>query len=96
MLSQVLAQGYLQGSLAGQTARQSGYGSRYYDDPYDAPVNGYVPYSYSIDENRQLLSEGYNLGFRDALSGRRNQYQPQSVGNADLVSLLLSNVLRLG
>jgi len=94
-LSQVLAQGYLQGMLAGQNARQGGYGDRYYNDPYNTAASSYCPYSTSMDQNRQLLSEGYNLGFQDALSGR-NPYQPQSYGKADLVSLLLSNVLRAG
>ncbi|MEP6788498.1 MAG: hypothetical protein ABJB40_08705, partial [Acidobacteriota bacterium] len=78
-----------------QNARQSGYGDRYYNDPYDSPQSGYIPYSSTIGENRQLLSDGYGLGFQDALNNR-NQYQPRSAGNTDLVSLLLSNVLRLG
>ena len=95
ILSQVLAQGYLQGLLAGRTARQSGSGNRYYNDPYVSADGVYDPYSYTIGENRRVLSEGFGLGFEDALGGR-NQYDQPSAGNVDLVSLLLNNVFRLG
>ena len=95
ILSQFLAQGFLQGSLAGQTARQSGLGSRYYNDPYVGANGVYDPYSYTMGENRRILSEGYNLGYEDALSGRY-QYNQCATGNVDLVNLLLNNVFQLG
>ena len=94
ILTQVLAQGYLQGLLAGENARESGYGEDGYYDPYVSQEGVYDPYSYTIGENRRVMSEGYDLGFEDALEGR-NQYNPQAVGNVDLVSLLLGNVFKL-
>lgn len=93
MLTQLLAQGYLQGLLAGGSARENGYDEddAYYD-PYVASEQGvYDPYSYTIGTNRRLMSEGYDLGFEDAVEGR-NQYDPRAVQNVDLVSLLLGNV----
>ena len=95
ILSQVLTQGYLEGLLAGRNARQSGRGSRYYNDPYVGADGNYDPYSYTIGENRRILSEGYGLGFQDALSGR-SQFDPRSAGKLDLVNLLLNNVFQLG
>ena len=92
LLTNFLAQGYDQGFLAGQAARENGYGDRYYQDPYVTEQGIYDPYSVSMGENRQLLSEGYGLGYQDALNGQ-TEYNPQSDGNVDLVSLLLNNVL---
>lgn len=94
LLTQVLAQGYLQGLLAGENARESGYGEDAYYDPYVSQEGVYDLYSYTIGENRRVMSEGYDLGFEDALEGR-NRYNPQAVGNVDLVSLLLGNVFKL-
>ncbi len=95
ILSQVLVQGYLQGLLDGRTARGSGRGRVYYNDPYVGADGIYDFYSPTIGENRQILSEGYGLGFEDALTGR-NQYDPRTAGKVNLVSLLLNNVFQLG
>lgn len=95
ILRQVLTQGYLEGLLAGRNARQNGSGNQYYNDPYVGADGNYDPYSYTIGENRRVLSEGYGLGFEDALSGR-SQYDQRSAGKLNLVNLLLSNVFQIG
>lgn len=92
LLTGFLAQGYDQGFLAGRSARENGYGDQYYQDPYVTEQGIYDPYSVSMGENRQILSEGYGLGYEDALNGQTD-YDPQSEGNTDLVSLLLGSVL---
>lgn len=94
-LSQVLAQGYLQGLSAGETARGYGSDDRYYNDPYVTDGGVYDQGSSTIGENRRLLSEGYALGYQDALNGR-GQADQGSAGGLDLVNILLSNVLNLG
>lgn len=95
LLGGFLSQGYDEGFLAGQSAREDGQGEQYFNDPYLFDNGIYDPYSSSLGDNRQLLSEGYALGYQDALNGRQG-YDPQSEGNVDLVSLLLSNVLTRG
>lgn len=92
LIANFLAQGYDQGYVAGQSARRNRSGERYFQDPYVTEDGIYDPYSTSMGENRQILSEGYELGYQDALEGR-NDYDPQDGGNVDLVSLLLGNVL---
>ena len=94
-LSQVLAQGYLQGLSAGDLARGYGSGDQYYNDPYVTDGGMYDQGSSTIGENRRLLSEGYALGYQDALNGR-GQAGQGSAGGLDLVNILLSNVLNLG
>jgi hypothetical protein len=95
ILGQVVAQGYLQGLLEGRAAKQYGYADDGFYDPYVSEEGIYDPFSTSIGENRRLMSEGYDLGYEDALAGRE-QFDPEEVGNVDLVSLLLGNVFRLG
>ncbi|MEO7672797.1 MAG: hypothetical protein ABIU09_01815, partial [Pyrinomonadaceae bacterium] len=92
LIANFLAQGYDQGYVAGQSARRNRSGEGYFQDPYVTEDGIYDPYSSSMGENRQILSEGYELGYQDALQGR-NDYDPQDDGNVDLVSLLLENVL---
>jgi hypothetical protein len=89
---EVLAQGYEQGYQAGWYAREAqlqndwaNSGFRWNDDYVD-------PYSYSIGENRRCFSEGYTLGYQDAVAGRQDYISNYS-GGTDLVSLLLSNVI---
>lgn len=94
-LSQVLAQGYLQGLAAGDNARMNNYGDRYYNDPYVTDNGIYDQSSSTIAENRRLLSEGYALGYQDALNGR-GQNNAGSGGGLDLVNVLLSDVFKLG
>jgi len=91
LIGNFLAQGYDQGFLAGEAATNSGNGEEYYQDPYVIEEGVYDPYSVSMGENRQTLSEGYELGYQDALNGQ-TEYDPHTEGNVDLVSLLLNNV----
>ena len=99
LFSQLLAVGYDNGYQQGQYAVSNGYNDQYYYDPYgyqDTGYNGYDQYSYSMGENRRYLSEGYQLGYQDAMN-RNNQYDPYSSGSRlDLVSLLIGNVLDRG
>ena len=92
LVANFLSQGYDEGYRAGNSARRNRNGNRYYQDPYVTADGIYDPFSVSMGENRQILSEGYEMGYQDALAGR-NDYDPQSDGNVDLVSLLLNNVL---
>ena len=105
LFSKLLALGYNQGYNDAQYARSNGYGDQYYQDPYvyqdsygyqdDSYQNaGYDRYS-CLAENRRYMSEGYELGYRDALNSR-NQYDGyNNSGSGDLVSLLLGNILRI-
>ncbi|MGD9563541.1 MAG: hypothetical protein AB7F88_16100 [Pyrinomonadaceae bacterium] len=92
LLSGLLMQGYDEGFLAGQFARENGYGDDYYDNPYMFDGGVCDPYSVSIGENREVLSEGYALGFDDALN-EEYDYDPYSAGNGNLVSALLSGLI---
>ncbi len=92
LIANFLAQGYDQGYVAGQSARRNRSGDRFFSDPYVTEDGIFDPYSSSMGENRQILSEGYELGYQDALQGG-SDYDPQDGGNVDLVSLLLQNVL---
>lgn len=51
-----------------------------------------ILYSATLGQNRQLLGEGYNLGYQDAMNGRED-YDPATEGNVDLISLLLNGAL---
>lgn len=96
MLQQALNYGYERGLLAGQAARYNGIGDDNYYDPYSYQNAGYDDgYSLSLDQNRQYLSDGYRLGYLDALNGR-SEYDPQPNGDVDLVGLLLNGVLSSG
>lgn len=92
LVGSFLSQGYDQGFLAGQHAREYGYDDAMYNDPYAYQNGAYDPYSASLGENRRYLSEGYELGYRDALNGNA-MYDEQTVGGGDLVGVLLNNVL---
>jgi hypothetical protein len=91
-LREVLAQGYEQGYQAGWYARENQLRNDYLDRDYVINDDYIDPYSYSIGENRRCFTEGYNIGYQDALNGRHD-YISQYSGNTDLVSLLLSNVI---
>jgi hypothetical protein len=105
LFSELIAFGYNQGFRDAQYLRSNGYSRvRYYQDPYDPYVYtsqdvvfqdiGYDPYS-CFSENRRYLSEGYELGYRDALYGR-TEYDPYAYGgNLDLVSALIGSSLSL-
>jgi hypothetical protein len=89
---EVLAQGYEQGYQAGWYARDNELANIYEDSSYRIDDDYYDPYAYSIGENRRCFSEGYALGYQDAMNGRQD-YISNYGGNTDLVSLLLSNVI---
>lgn len=95
-LREVLAQGYEQGYQAGWYARENqlrdNYYSSYLDSGYAYDDDYYDPYAYSIGENRRCFSEGYALGYQDALNSREN-YLVGYGRDTDLLSLLLSNVI---
>ncbi|MEJ7623470.1 MAG: hypothetical protein WKF34_05715 [Pyrinomonadaceae bacterium] len=92
LVGSFITQGYDQGYLAGENARQGGYQNAEYNDPYAYENGSGDLYSTSLGDNRRYLSEGYDLGYRDALNGNAG-YDPQSEGNVDLVGALLNNVL---
>jgi hypothetical protein len=91
-LREVLAQGYEQGYQAGWYARDNQLRENYLSNGYRVEDDYYDPYSYSIGENRRCFSEGYTIGYQDALNGRHD-YISQYSGGTDLLSLLLSNVI---
>lgn len=93
MFSGLLSQGFDEGYLAGQYARENGYGDVSYRDPYAAENGICDPYSASIGDNRQILSEGYGLGYEQALGGN-SDYDPMEQSEPDLIGLLLNGVLR--
>jgi len=107
----LIAYGYDQGYRDGLLARQAGYGYDHYSDPFiyynDEPYyedvyveestyySFYEPYSYSVYENRRALSEGYELGYRDALYGYA-EYDPYAyAGRIDLVSIYVGTTFQL-
>jgi hypothetical protein len=89
---EVLAQGYQQGYQAGWYARDNELANIYEESSYRVDDDYYDPYAYSIGENRRCFSEGYAIGYQDAMNGRQD-YISNYGGNTDLVSLLLSNVI---
>jgi hypothetical protein len=94
LIQRALGTGYYQGLLEGQMARQRGWGDRYYSDPYLYEQANYDPYSSSLGDCRRYFSEGYEMGYQDALRGR-DEFDLADGGDVDLVSLLLGNVLSL-
>jgi hypothetical protein len=99
IFSNLLALGYEQGYTRGLQARRAGYGDRYYYDPYDYGDNSYISYSNTLGENRRCLSEGYELGYRDALYNQRGVFGYQNIDpyqdtNVDLVSVLIGSALQ--
>jgi hypothetical protein len=92
MWGQLIAAGYNQGYQDGLAARQANVNS--YHDPYSYGNVMYDPYSYSLGENRRMLSEGYELGYRDALNGAVD-IDPYQTSNVDLVSALIGTALEV-
>jgi hypothetical protein len=95
LIQRALGTGYYQGLLEGQLARRRGWGDRYYNDPYLYEQAIYDPYSTSVGDCRRYFSEGYELGYDDALRGRDEFALGRRGGDIDLVSLLLGNALSL-
>ena len=104
LFGDLVAYGYNQGYRDAMYARSRGYNTRYYDDPYDPYVYveedvvfedvGYNPYS-CFGLNRRYVSEGYELGYRDAIYGE-TEYDPYDDGsNIDLVSVMISAISSL-
>ena len=93
--SRYVAAGYDEGYYAGLNARNAGYGDRYYSDPYDNEEANYVPYMNSMSQNRHCLSDGYGLGYDDALYEQPGSEQYLS-GNVDLITIFVSGGLRIG
>lgn len=94
LIQRALGTGYYQGLLEGQQARRRGWGDRYYADPYLYEQAIYDPYSSSIGDCRRHFSEGYEMGYQDALRGR-DEFDIADGGDVDLVSLLMGSVLSL-
>ncbi|HUR97339.1 MAG TPA: hypothetical protein VMZ26_04645 [Pyrinomonadaceae bacterium] len=94
LIQRALGTGYYQGLLEGQLARKRGWGDRYYSDPYLYEQAIYDPYSSSMGNCRRYFSEGYEMGYDDALQGR-DDFDLAGGVDVDLVSLLLGNVLSL-
>jgi len=106
LFSELLAFGYNQGYRDALYTRSQNQRVRYFNDPYDpyvyVPDNtvevyedvGYDPYS-CLGENRRYLSEGYELGYRDALYGTTDYDPYYNDGNVDLISALIGSSLSL-
>lgn len=98
LLQGFLGQGYAQGLDQGQYVR-SVYGTRYtnysdYYDPYAVVEPAYYsPLVSSFADQRQLLEEGYRLGYQDAMRNRDPYGTSFGGGRTDLVSEFLANTL---
>jgi hypothetical protein len=91
-LGKLVATGYDQGYANGLAASYYREDNGFYN-PYSYEDTSYDSYSYRLAENRQCLSQGYELGYQDALSGR-DEYSPLYSGNNDLVSMLIGTALQ--
>jgi hypothetical protein len=88
---EALAAGYSQGFIDGQNAAAYGYSD--YSSPYGYAPTAYSGYSTSLAERQQYLSEGYELGRRDAMEDRDSYGIFEGGGNLDLISALLGTVM---
>ena len=95
LLRDVLAQGYEQGYYAGRYSRGRRHSRHYLSRVYSRYDEYFDPYSSTVSQDRRVFAEGYNLGYQDALAGRRD-YVAGFGRNSNLFSLLLSNVIGLG
>jgi hypothetical protein len=90
MFSELLAVGYDEGYRQGLAARRTvNRRDAYFNDPYAYDNEFCSPYSTSLGDNRQFLSQGYELGYEDALNGLRDYEQMGESGDIDLLSILL-------
>ena len=89
MIENAYERGYQEGFQAGRN-------SAYYNDPYVMQNGSYYPYSMSLSRQRELLSEGYQRGYADAMNGSGGYYYDDGyTGSGDLVGIMLDNVLTL-
>lgn len=98
MLREMLAVGYTQGYNDGLAARAASRRDAYYNDPYVYDYGNeeiFDPYSASLGSNRRCLSQGYDLGYQDALANDRYAGGVLQNGDLDLVSVLLSSLSSL-
>lgn len=93
VFSNLLAMGYEQGYVQGLNARRRGYRDQNYYDPYDYEGTNYLSSS-SLGQTRSCLSDGYELGYNDALYNRDSQAVYEDT-NVDLVSLLIGQALQV-
>jgi hypothetical protein len=92
LIQRALVTGYYQGMLEGEAAREYGWGEDEYYDPYLYEQAIYDPYSTSIGNCRRYFSEGYEMGYLDAINNS-DELAIADDGDIDLVSLLLTSVL---
>jgi hypothetical protein len=94
MFTHLLAIGYEQGYQEGLAARRLRERDRIFYDPYSYDNVSFDPYSVSLGGNRRCLSEGYELGYDDAIN-QIGGYEQFDEGGVDLVSLLIGTVSQL-
>jgi hypothetical protein len=94
MIQRAAATGYSRGYTDGQNAQRYGWADQ--GDPYGYNDSGFGNYAVSFTEQQRLLSQGYELGYRDAMEQRDQYGVGQNGGTLDLVSVLLENVLLNG
>jgi hypothetical protein len=92
ILRQAISYGYDRGYTDGIYARNYNRGESYYDNPYVYEPQLFSDDAASYDAYKQGLRQGYDLGYHDALYGQ-TQYDPYNGGSADIVSLVLNNVV---
>jgi hypothetical protein len=72
------------------------YEDEYVEETVETTYSFYEPYnSYSVYENRRCLSEGYELGYRDALYGNGDYDPYEAAANVDLVSVYVGATWQL-
>ncbi len=94
LFGQLLAIGYDQGFQDGAAASTIRESERAFYDPYAYDNDSYDPYSVSLGDNRRLLSQGYELGYHDALDDV-SSYDEIQHGEVDLLSVLIGTVSQL-
>lgn len=97
LLSGLLGQGYLQGLNDGDFARDNRLDNDGYYNPYAVDDTYSAPYTASLDQQRSLLRQGYELGYQDALRNR-DPFEAQNFGGnfggIDILSAFLGDGLR--
>ena len=94
LFTHLLAIGYEQGYQDGVAAREIAEVDRVLYDPYAYDNVSYDPYSVSLGDNRRCLSQGYELGYQDAVNEIAG-YDRFQDGGVDLVSVLIGSVSQI-